>query len=94
MRTDGWGKVELELADCDRAVEVRKMDKLVVYVAVFCFGGALGEPTINPGVDCGGDAGNEGGIVCTLGLVGGEIGGNLWLPGVEAYGEQGFLSKK
>ena len=94
MQTDGWGKVELELADFDRAVEVGKIDKLVVYVVAFCFGGALGEPTINPGVDCGKDAGDEGGIVFTLGIVGGEIGGNLWLPGVEAYGDQGVLSKK
>ena len=75
-------------------MEVGKVDELVVYVAAFCFGGALGEPTIDPGVDCGEDAGNEGGIVCTFGFVGGEIGGNIWLPGVEAYGEQGVLSKK
>ena len=82
MRTDGWGKVELELADFDQAVEVVKIDKLIVYVAAFCFGGALGEPTINPGVDFGEDSGDEGGIVCTLGLIGGEIGGNILLPGV------------
>ena len=68
-------------------MEVVKIDKLVVYVAVFCFGGALGEPTINPGVKYAEDAGDEGGIVCNLGLVGDEIRGNLWLPGVEAYGE-------
>ena len=91
---DGWGGIELELADFDRAVEVGKIDKLIVYVAAFCFGGALGEPTINPGVDCGEDDGDEGGIVSNLGLLGGEIGGNLWLPGVEAYGEQGGLAKK
>ena len=80
---DGWGGIELELADFDRAVEVGKIDKLVVYVAAFCFGGALGEPTINPGVDCSEDSGDGGEIVCTLGLVGGEIGENLWLPGFE-----------
>ena len=67
---DGGGKVELELADFDRTVEVGKIDELVVYVASFCFGGALGGPTINPGVDYSEDAGDEGGIVCTLGLVG------------------------
>ena len=94
MQTDGWGKVELELADFYRAVEVGKIDELVVYIAAFCFCGALGEPSINPGVDCGEDYGNEGGIVCSLGLVGGEIEGNVWLPGVEAYGDQGVLSKK
>ena len=94
MRTDGWGKVELELADFDREVEVGKIDELVVYVAAFFFGGALGEPTINPGIDCGDDAGYEGGIVCALGIIGGEIGGNIWLSGVEAYGEQGGLAKK
>ena len=77
MQTDGWGKVKIELADFYRAVEVGKVNELVVYVVAFCFGGALGEATINPGVDCGDDAGNEGGIVCTLGFVGGEIGGNL-----------------
>ena len=60
----------------------------------FCFGGALSEPSINPGVDCGEDYGNECGIVCTLVLIGGEIGRNLWLIGVEAYGEQGGLAKK
>ena len=64
-----------------------KIDKIVVYVAAFCFGGALGDPNINTGVDCGEDAGDEFGIVYTLGLVGGDIGGNIWLPGVEAYGE-------
>ena len=77
MQTDRWGKVKLELTDFYRAVEVRKVNELVVYVAVFCFGGALGEPTINPGVDCGKDAGDEGGIVRTLGFLGGETGGNL-----------------
>ena len=71
VRTDGWGEVGLELAGFDRAVEVGKIDELVFYVAAFCFGGALGEPTINPGVDCSEDAGNEGEIVCTLGIVGG-----------------------
>ena len=75
-------------------MEVGKIYDIVVYVAAFCFGAALGDPTTNPGVDCGEDAGNEGGIVCTLVLVGGDIGGNLWLPGVKAYGEQGVLSKK
>ena len=94
MRTDGWGTVKLELADFYRAVEVRKVNELVVNVAAFCFGCALGEPTINPGVDCSEDAGNEGGIVRNLGFVGGEIGGNIWLPRVEAYGEQRVLSKK
>ena len=84
---DQWGKVELELADFDQAVEVVKIDKLIVYVAAFCFRGALGEPTINPGVNCGEDAGDEGGIVRALDFVGGEIGVNLWLPRVEAYGE-------
>ena len=69
MRTDGWGKVELELADFDRAVEVVKVDELVVYVAAFYFGGALGDPTVDPGVDCGEDAGNEGRIFCTLGFI-------------------------
>ena len=69
MQTDGWGKVELELVDFDGAVEVGKFDELVVYVAAFCFGGALSEPTINTRVDCGEDAGDEGGIVCTLGFV-------------------------
>ena len=44
-------------------MEVRKIDKLVFYVAAFCFGGALGEPTINLGVNCDEDAGDEGGIV-------------------------------
>ena len=78
----------MELVDFYRAASIRKVNELVVYIAAFCFGGALGEPTINPGVNCGEDAGYEGGIVCTLGLVGGEIGGNLWLPGVEAYGDQ------
>ena len=87
MRTDGWGKVKLELTDFYRAVEVGKVNELVVYVAAFCFGGALDDPTINPGVNCGEDAGDEGGIVCNLGFVGGEIGGNIWLPRVEAYGE-------
>ena len=77
MQTDGWGKVELELADFDSAVKVGKIDKLVVYVSAFCFGGVLGELTNNPGVDCIEDAGNEGYIVCTLGLIGGEIGGNI-----------------
>ena len=94
MQTDGWGKVELELTDFYRAVDVEKIDELVVSAAAFCFGGALDEPTINPGVDYSEDAGDEGGIVCTLGLVGGEIGRNLWLIGVEAYGEQGGLAKK
>ena len=94
MRTDGWGKVKLELTDFYRAVDVGKANELVVYVAAFCFGGALGEPTIDPGVDCGEDAGNEGGIIRTLGFVGGEIGVNLWLPRVKAYGEQKVLSKK
>ena len=94
MQKDEWGKVELKLADFDRAVEVGKIDDLVVYVAAFCFGGALGEPTINPGVDYGEYSGYEVGIVCTLGLLGGEIGGNLWLPVVEAYSEQGGLAKK
>ena len=75
-------------------VEVRKVNEIVVYIAAFCFGGALGEPTINPGVNCGEDAGDEGGIVRTLGFVGGEIGGNILLPRVEAYGEQRVLSKK
>ena len=51
MRTDGWGKIKLELADFYRAVEDVKVNELVVYVALFCFGGALGEPTIKPGVD-------------------------------------------
>ena len=74
-------------------MEVGKIDELIVYVAAFYFGGALGEPTINPGVDCVEDSVNEGGIVCTLGLVGGEIGENLWLPGFEVYGEQGGLAK-
>ena len=69
------GKVELELADFDRAVEVRKVNYLVVYIVAFCFSGALCEPNINKGVNCGEDAGNEGGIVCTLGFVGGAIGG-------------------
>ena len=94
MRTDGWGKDKLELTDFYRAVEVRKVNELVVYIAAFCFGGARGEPTINPGVECGEDAGDEGGVVRTLGFIGGEIGGNLWLPRVEAYGEQRVLSKK
>ena len=94
MQTDGWGKVKLELADFYRAVEVRKVNELVVYIAALFFGGALGEPTINPGVDCSEDDGDEGGIVRTLGFVGGEIGGNIWLPRVEAYGEQRVLSKK
>ena len=76
---DQWGKVELELADFDRAVEVGKVDELAVYVAAFCFWLCTGEPTINPGVDCGEDADNEGGIVCTLGFVGGDIGRNIWL---------------
>ena len=58
-------------------MEVRKVNELVVYIAAFCFGGALGEPTINSGVDCGEDYGNGGGVVCTLGFLGGEIGGNL-----------------
>ena len=71
-----------------------EVDELVVYVAAFCFGGALSEPTINPGVDCSEDSLYEGGIVSTLGFVGGEIGGNLWLPRFEAYGEQRVLSKK
>ena len=75
-------------------MEVGKVEELVVYVAALCFGCALVEPTINPGVNCSEDGGDEGVIVCTFGLVGGEIGGNLWLPGVEAYGEQGVLSKK
>ena len=75
-------------------MEVRKVNELLVYIAAFCFGGALGEPTINPGVDCGEDAGDEDGFVRTLGFVEGEIGGNLWLPRVKAYGEQIFLSKK
>ena len=88
------GKVELELADFYRAVEVRKIDELVIYVAAFCFSGALGEPTINPGVDCGEDACDEIGILCTLVLVGVEIGGNLWLTEVDAYGEKGGLAKK
>ena len=82
MQTDGWGKVELELADFDRLVEVGNVNKLVVYVAAFCFGGALGEPTINPGINFGEDADNEGGIVHTLRFVGGDIGGNLWFPRV------------
>ena len=94
MPTDGWGKVKLELAGFYRAVEVGKVNDLIVYVAAFCFGGALGEPTINAGVDCDEDAFNEGGIFRTLGFVGGEIGGNIWLPRVEAYGEQRVLSKK
>ena len=94
MRTNVWGKVKLELADFYRAVEVRKVNELVVYIATFCFGGALGKRTINPGVGCGVDAGDEGGIVRTLGFLGGEIGGNFWLPRVEAYGEQRVLSKK
>ena len=68
-------------------MEVRKDNELVVYVAAFCFGGALGGPTINPGIDCGEDAGNEGWIFRTLGFIGVEIGGNLSLPRVEAYGE-------
>ena len=75
-------------------MEVGKFYELVVYVASFFFGGALGEPTINPGVDCSEDDGDEGGIVRTLGFVGGEIGGNLWFPRVKAYGEQRVLSKK
>ena len=75
-------------------MEAGKIDELVVYIAAFFFGGALGEPTINPGVDCSEDSGDEGEIVCTLGLVGGEIGGNIWLPGVKVYGEQGGLAKK
>ena len=58
MQTDRWGKVELELADFYRAVEVGKINELVIYVAAFCFGGALGEPTINRCVDCGEDAGD------------------------------------
>ena len=82
------------MADFYQAVEVRKVNELVVYIAAFCFGGALGEPTINPGVDCSEDGGDEGGIVRTLGFVGGEIGGNILLPRVEAYGEQRILSKK
>ena len=94
MQTDGWGKVKLELADFYQAVEVRKVNELVVYIAAFCFCGALSESTINLSVDCGEDAINERGIVCTLGFVGGEIGGNLCLPRVEAYGEQRVLSKK
>ena len=88
------GKVKLELAGFYQAVEVRKVNELVVYVAALCFGGALGEPTINLDVDCSEDDGNEGGIVGTLGFVGGEIGGNLWLPRFEAYGKQIFISKK
>ena len=94
MRTDGWGKVKLGLADFYRVVEVGKVNELVVYVAVFCVGGALGDPTINLGVDCGEDAGDEGGIIRTLGFVGGEIGVNLWLPRVKVDGEQRVLSKK
>ena len=94
MRPYGWGKVKLELAYFHRAVEVRKFNELVVYIAAFCFGCALSEPTINPGVDCSEDAGNEGGVVHNLGFIGGEIGGNLWLPRVEDYGEQRVLSKK
>ena len=94
MRPYGWGKVKLELAYFHRAVEVRKFNELVVYIAEFCFSGELGEPTINPGVDCSEDAGDEGGIICTLGFVRGEIGGNLWLPRVKAYCEQIVLSKK
>ena len=54
-------------------MEVRKVNEIVVYIVAFCFGGALGEPTINPGVDCGEDTGDEGGTVRTLGFVGGEI---------------------
>ena len=73
MRTDVWGKVELELVGFDQSVEVGNIDKLAVYVAAFCFCGALCEPTINPGIDFGEDSGDEGGIVCTLGLIGGEI---------------------
>ena len=91
---DGWGKVKLELAGFYGAMEVRKVNELVVYIAAFYFGGALGEPTINPGVDCGEDAGDEGGVVCTLGFVGGDIGRNLWLPRVKEYGEQRVPSKK
>ena len=94
MKTDRWGKVKLELAVFNQALEVRKVSELIVYIAAFCFGGALGEPNINPGVDCVKDAVDEGGIVCTFGYVGGEIRGNLWLPRVEAYGEQIVLSKK
>ena len=77
-----------------QALEVRKVSELIVYIAAFCFGGALDEPTINPGVNCGEDAGYEGGIVRNLGFVGGEIGGNIWLPRFEAYGEQRVLFKK
>ena len=54
-------------------MEVRKVNDLVVYVSAFYFGCSLGVPTINTGVDCGEDAGNEGGIVCTLIFVGGDI---------------------
>ena len=75
-------------------MEVRKVNELIVYIAAFCFGGALGAPTINPGVDCGEYAGDEGGVVRTLGFVGGEIRGYLWLPRVKAYGEHRVLSKK
>ena len=82
------------MADFYRAVEVRNVNELVIYIVAFCFGCALGEPTINRGDDCGEDSGNEGGIVRTLGFVGDEIGGNLWLPRVEAYGEQRVLYKK
>ena len=67
--------METEAADFDRAVEVRKVNELVVYVAAFYFGCALGEPTINPGVDYGEDAVYESWIVCTLGFIGGAIGG-------------------
>ena len=36
MQTDGWGKVKLELAGFYRAVEVRKVNELVAYIAAFC----------------------------------------------------------
>ena len=91
---DRWGKFKLELANFYQAVEVGKFNELVVYLAAFGFGGALGEPTINLGVNCGENAGDKGGIFRTLGFVGGDIGGNIWLPRVEAYGDQRVLSKK
>ena len=71
-----------------------EVNKFIVNVTSVGFGGTAGQPKIHLSIDCSEDAGNEGGIVGGLGLVGNEICRNLWLPRVKAHGKLGCLTEE
>ena len=55
MGSDGGWEGEGEVTDSDGLLDVGEVDHLVVDVTAVGFGGAVGEPTINPCIDGGQD---------------------------------------